>query len=272
MPPRTSPEPTSVDLDNPAFDTSRPNIARIYDALLGGKDNYEADREAAQALTEAIPSAVRAAHDNRAFLRRVVTYLARAGIAQFLDIGTGLPAQGSVHEVAQEISPGARVLCVDNDPVVLAHAEALLSKAEGVMAVERDVQYPRELLGRRMVREFLDFDQPIAVLLVAVLHFVGDEGRPWEAVKAITDRLAPGSYLVVSHVTGDELPEEAIDRAREIYAETFVPGTVRRRSEILRFFTGTSLIDPGLVDVAHWKPDRPVRDRPTVFWAGVGRK
>jgi SAM-dependent methyltransferase len=141
---------------------------------------------------------------------RAVGYLAtQAGISQFLDIGTGLPAQGSVHEIAQSARPGARVVYVDNDPVVVSHGRALLAKAPGVLAVEGDLRYPRELLTRRAVREFLDFTQPVAVLLVAVLHFVGDAQCPWQAVSAITRRIAPGSYVVISHVTGDDIPARA---------------------------------------------------------------
>jgi hypothetical protein len=203
-------------LDQESFETGIPNVARIYDALLGGKDNFAVDREAALALTAAIPGAARAAHDNCAFLGRAVHYLAaEAGISQFLDIGTGLPTWGSVHEIAQAANPAARVVYVDNDAVVVSHGRALLAKAPGVLAVEGDLRYPRELIGRKEVREVLDFTRPVAVLLVAVLHFLGDSESPWRAVSAITRRLAPGSYVAVSHVTGDDIPAEAVDRARD---------------------------------------------------------
>jgi hypothetical protein len=261
-------------LDQESFETGIPNVARIYDALLGGKDNFAVDREAALALTAAIPGAARAAHDNRAFLGRAVHYLAaEAGISQFLDTGTGLPTWGSVHEIAQAANPAARVVYVDNDAVVVSHGRALLAKAPGVLAVEGDLRYPRELIGRKEVREVLDFTRPVAVLLVAVLHFLGDSESPWRAVSAITRRLAPGSYVAVSHVTGDDIPAEAVDRARDIYAGALVQGTARRRSEIMRFFEGLELIDPGLVDVAAWRSGREQEaDGPVLFWAGIGRK
>ncbi|MGH3273491.1 MAG: SAM-dependent methyltransferase [Streptosporangiaceae bacterium] len=251
-----------------------PNIARIYDALLGGKDNYATDREAALALTTAIPDAARAASDNRAFLRRAVRYLAaEAGIAQFLDVGTGLPTQGNVHEIAQEANPDARVVYVDNDPLVVAYGQALLAKTPGALVVEGDARYPRELITRREVREVLDFTQPVAVLLVAVLHFVGDSESPWQAVRAITSRIAPGSYLVISHVTGDQISAEAVSKARDIYAGAYVQGTARSRSEIARFFDGLDLIPPGLADVAAWGSGRRAgAARPALFWAGIGRK
>jgi hypothetical protein len=250
-----------------------PNIARIYDALLGGKDNYAADREAARALEAAIPSAGCGARDNRAFLGRAVHYLAAdAGISQFFDIGTGLPTRGNVHEVARKVNPDARVVYADNDENVVTHARALLEKDSGVLAVEGDLRYPRELMGRKEVRGFLDFSQPVAVLLVAVLHFLGDSESPWQAVSAITSRVAPGSYVVISHVTGDDLAPQAVSRARDIYAGALVQGTARRRSEIFRFFAGTELIDPGLVDVAAWRSGREDAARPVLFWAGIGRK
>jgi hypothetical protein len=251
-----------------------PKLARIYDALLGGEDNYAADRAAARALTAAIPGAARAARENRAFLYRAVHYLAaEAGIYQFLDIGPGLPAQSSVHEIAQAVNPDARVVYADNDEIVVAHARALLAKTSGVRAVEGDLRYPRELIGRKEVREVLDFTRPVAVLLVAVLHFLGDCESPWQAVSAITRRIAPGSYVVVSHVTGDDLSAEAIDQARDIYAGAFVQGTARRRTEILRFFEGLELIGPGLVDVAAWPSERVGQaTAPVLLWAGIGRK
>lgn len=249
-----------------------PNIARIYDALLGGKDNYAADREAAQALTTAIPGAARAASDNRVFLGRAVHYLAgEAGITQFLDIGMGLPTASNTHEVAQAVNPSARVVYADNDPVVVSHARALLAKAPGVLAVEGDLRYPRELLGRKEVRTFLDFARPVAVLLVAVLHFLGESENPWQVAGAITRRIAPGSYVVISHVSGDQISPEAVKRAEDIYAG-FAPGTTRSRAQIMALFDGLKLIQPGLVDVAVWRSGRELPTRPTLFWGGIGRK
>jgi SAM-dependent methyltransferase len=250
------------------------NVARIYDALLDGKDNYAVDREAAHQLAEAVPGAAQAARDNRAFLGRAVRYLAAdAGISQFLDIGTGLPTRGNVHEIARAVNPDARVVYSDYDPVVVTHARALLADAPHVIAVEGDVRYPRDLLARPAVRELIDFDQPVALLLVAVLHFVADDEEPWSRVKCLTDHLAPGSYLVISHVTGDGLPEEAVRKAGEIYNGALVRGAARRHGEIGRFFAGTRLVSPGLVNVTEWRSQRRQdADAPALFLGGVGRK
>lgn len=257
------------------LDSGLSNVARIYDALLGGKDNYAADREAARSLVEAVPDAQRAARDNRAFLARAVRFLAgEAGIGQFLDIGTGLPTRGNVHEIARSVNPDARVAYCDYDPIVVAHARALLADTAEVQAVEADVRYPRHLLTLPAVRDLIDFSQPVAVLLVAVLHFVPDSDSPWSAVKCIIDHLAQGSYLVISHVTGDEIPEHAVRQAEEIYTGALVRGAARSRGDIARFFAGVDLIEPGLVDVATWRSGRRHSgpDRPVLFYAGVGRK
>jgi SAM-dependent methyltransferase len=257
------------------FDSRLSNVARIYDALLGGKDNYAADREAARNLVAVVPGAARAARDNRAFLARVVRFLAaEAGIGQFLDIGTGLPTRGNVQEIARAVNPAARVVYSDYDPIVVAHAKALLADTPDVIAIEGDVRYPRHLLTLPAVRDLIDFGRPVAVLLVAVLHFIPDSDSPWLAVKCITDHLAPGSYVVVSHVTGDEIPQDAVSRAREIYAGALVQGAARSSDDIARFFDGLDLIEPGLVDVAAWRPGRRRSGaaRSALFYAGVGRK
>jgi len=265
--------PAVTVLDQESLETGIPNVARIYDALLGGKDNYAGDREAALALKTAIPGAERAARDNRAFLRRAVHYLAAdAGICQFLDIGTGLPAQGNVHEVARKVNPDARVVYVDHDRVVASHARAILAKEPGVIAVDGDLCYPRELLTRREVRQAINFEQPVGVLLIAVLHFLDDSQAPYQAVRAIIDRIPPGSYVVISHATGDQISGVAVKRAQEIYRTALSPGVARSRGSVLRFFDGLKLVRPGLVDVAAWRSGRVLPSRPTLFWAGMGRK
>jgi O-methyltransferase involved in polyketide biosynthesis len=275
-PSRGGPQPATASSSRwQRLDSGLSNVARIYDALLGGKDNYAADREAARRLVEAVPDAQRAARDNRAFLGRAVRFLAaEAGIAQFLDIGTGLPTRGNVHEIARQANPDARVVYCDNDPVVMAHARALLADTADVEAVEGDVRYPRHLLTLPAVRELIDFSRPVAVLLVAVLHFVPDGDSPWSAVKCITDHLAPGSYLVISHVTGDQIPDDAVRQAREIYSGALAQGAARSRGDIARFFDGVDLIEPGLVDVATWRSGRRRTGpgRPVLFYAGVGCK
>jgi S-adenosyl methyltransferase len=200
---------------------------------------------AARALLAAVPEAAGAARDNRAFLARAVRFLSRdAGIRQFLDIGTGLPARGHVHEIAREADLLARVVYCDNDPVVVAHANALLADAPTVAAAQCDARFPDHLITHPQVRALINFDQPVAVLLVAVLHFLEDSEGPWAAVRAIKDRLAPGSYLVVSHVTGDEITLAALRQARAVYRGASAPGTARCREDIERFFDGLEWWSP----------------------------
>jgi SAM-dependent methyltransferase len=256
------------------IDTTVPTAARMYDFWLGGHDNFAADRAAALAVSEAAPEAQLIAVENRKFLRRAVRYLAAgAGIAQFLDIGTGLPTQGNVHQVAQEINPDARVVYADNDPMVLAHSRAL--KTGGNTAViEADLRATDTILNHHGTRALIDFSQPLAVLLVAVLHFISDNNDPHAIVAAICDALPPGSYLVVSHATGG-IRRESAARVAEHYRKNVAAGaTLRGRDEILRFFTGLELVDPGLVQVPYWRPDEPEpADAGNVwFLGGVGRK
>jgi hypothetical protein len=251
------------------------NVARVYDALLGGKDSYAADRDAAARLEAAVPGAARAARDNRAFLGRAVRWLAGQGITQFIDIGSGLPAAGPVHEVAREVSPDARVVYVDHDPVAVAHARALLASSPQVTAIEADLRYPRHLLTMREIRNAIDLSQPVAVLLVAILHFISDEHRPRDILTAITARLAPASYLAISHVTADHITPAAARAAEAVYDGASAAGVTRSRAEIARFLDGLELIPPGVADVTAWRPGRGHRarhpGRPTLFYAGVGR-
>jgi hypothetical protein len=256
------------------FDTSIPNVARIYDALLGGKDNYAADRDAAAKLLAAVPDAAAAARDNRAFLGRAVRFLAdEAGIRQFLDIGTGLPTRGNVHEIAHAADPAAQVVYIDNDPVVTAHANALLADAPTVTAVNADLRCPRDLLTSPAVRARIDFTKPVAVLLVAVLHFVDDSQDPWAIVECIKEHIAPGSYLVVSHVTDDELSHDARRCARQAYEGASAPGVARTWEGIARFFDGMVMVGPGLVNAAGWRSNRIAHmTHRALFYAGIGRQ
>jgi hypothetical protein len=257
-----------------AFDPTVANVARIYDFLLDGKDNYAADRDAAQRLLDAVPGAARAARDNRRFLGRAVRFLAgEAGIRQFLDIGTGLPTRGNVHEIAQAVSPRARVVYADNDPVVVTHARALLADSLTVTAVHGDLREPDHLLGLPDVKTFIDWDEPVAVLMVAVLHFLEDHENPWAAVDAYKDRMAPGSYLVLSHVTGDDTPGDIIRQAAEVYEHASAPGLARSHAQIARFFGGLDMVAPGLVNPTQWRGIGPYRrPSPALFYAGVARK
>jgi trans-aconitate methyltransferase len=256
------------------FNTSVPNVARIYDHLLGGKDNFDVDRQAAGRLLRAVPDAAVAARQNRDFLRRAVGFLAGGcGIEQFIDIGTGLPTRGNVHEIAQQFTPDARVLYVDNDPVVVTHAQALLADNATTVAINRDLRDADQILRHPALRALIDMDAPVAVLLVAVLHFVKDSDGAYEIVERLNGAMAPGSYLVVSHVTGDDLPAEATERARDLYEKSTAPGVARTRREIARFFDSLELVSPGVVNVSSWRANSaaPQPGR-TIFYAGVGRK
>ena len=257
------------------LDVTVPNVARIYDHLLGGKDNFAADRMAAAKLLEAVPVAAVAARENRAFLGRAVRFLAEeAGISQFLDLGTGLPTAGSVHEIAQAGDPPqVRVVYADCDPVVVRHAETLLGGSLSVAVVRADLRQPWDLFARPTVRTLINLAEPVAILLVAVLHFIEDHEDPWAVVNCYKDLMAPGSYLVISHVTADHLSADAARQARAAYAGASAPGAARSREQIAGFFAGLDMVPPGLVDVSEWRPDViGVPPGPPVFYAGIGCK
>ncbi|MFG1925353.1 SAM-dependent methyltransferase [Cryptosporangium sp. NPDC048952] len=257
--------------------TDVPHPARVYDYLLGGKDNFPADRQAAEHGRTSNPASDVAPGANRDWLRRVVTYLAaQQGIRQFLDIGTGLPTQPNVHDVAQGIDPTARVVYTDHDPIVLAHARALLTSTPSGATdyLDADFREPQRIL--EAAKRTLDFDQPVALLLVAIAHFVGDADEPHRVVRELVDALPSGSYLALSHLTGDFLPEQW-KRVEEIYASRGVTMQVRPKAEIHRFFDGLELVDPGLTLVHRWRPDAQDRfaDRPDELvsvYGAVARK
>jgi hypothetical protein len=257
----------------PGFDTGVAHPARIYDAWLGGKDNFAADRAAAAAGLELYPDAVRSVRANRAFLARAVAYLAGCGIRQFLDIGTGLPSADNTHEVAQAAAPASRVVYADNDPVVLAHARALLTGADpgATGYIHADLRDPGTII--QQAARVLDFTQPVAVMLVAVLHFISDECGPYQIVDTLTSAVPAGSYLVVSHIASDILPEEMavfIDAMNQRVTEK---GVLRDREQVTRFFTGLDLVEPGVVQVSRWRPRTELEAAaPTVMWGGLGRK
>jgi hypothetical protein len=271
--PVTRPFGTSV-----PFDTSVPNVARMYNYLLGGKDNFAADRAAAAKILDIEPGAAAAARQNRDFLRRTVRFLAGdAGIRQFLDIGAGLPAAGSVHEVAQSLAPASRVVYVDHDPVVLSHARALLvSSPQGRCAyADCDLRDTPGLITQ--AARTLDFAEPVAVLLIAVLHFIPDADDPQGIVRRLMAAAPPGSYLVISHATPEHLADGAsTGRLNAVYAQTACGGvTPRPLPEIRRFFDQLELIDPGVADICAWRPAvhraGPGRGR-TLFYGGIARK
>lgn len=254
------------------LDTSVPNVARVYDYLLGGKDNYAVDRAAAAELVRLIPDAPRACHQNRQFLARAVRFLVgEVCIRQFIDIGTGLPTQGSVHEVAQDITQHARVTYVDYDPVVVSHAQALLVRNPATVAINGDLREPEQILKHPAVQASIDFTEPVAILLVAVLHFLRDDDKPYEVVDALKAAMPAGSYLVLSHVTSDNIPAEAAREVRDLYEQTTAPGDARTRPEIERFFDGLEMVGPGLVNVCNWQTWTALPS-PAIFYGGVARK
>ena len=266
----------------PGIDTSVPNIARMYDYWLGGKDNFAADREAAERLVAAIPALPWLARQNRDFLQRVVSFLAGEGITQFIDIGSGLPTNQNVHEVAQRVRPDARVVYVDVDPVVISHAQALLSGSQ-TTAVRADVSRPDEIVQAPEVRRLIDFSKPVAVLVIAVLHILPDEADPAGAMARIRAAMAPGSYLVISHaapspahVVGKKrLSETARELDDAINAINAAAIPARTRDEIAGFFGEMTLVEPGLTDIWAWRPEGDVVVTPSDFMrilGGVARK
>jgi hypothetical protein len=254
------------------IDTATPHPARIYDALLGGKDNYAADRQAVRQLLTAAPEARDSARANRAFMQRAVRFLAgEAGIRQFIDVGTGIPAAGNVHEVAA----GARVAYVDNDPIVHVHANALLTGSGTTSIILADLREPESIVAHPKVRALIDFTQPAALLLVAILHFITDAEDPARILAVFRDALPAGSYLALSHATADLRPAAARDAAA-VYDHATSPVTLRTRAQVAAFFDGWDLVKPGLVQVPLWRPDgrRPRQrqlDRAWVY-GGIARK
>jgi S-adenosyl methyltransferase len=260
--------------ESPSFDTSVAHIARVYDYWLGGKDNFAADRAAAEQAIAAWPGIVLSVRANRAFLARVVRYLAgEAGIRQFLDIGTGIPASDNTHEVAQAVAPESRVVYVDNDPVVLAHARALLtSGAQGVTSyLDADLRDTGRVLSA--AAGLLDFSRPVAVMLMAILQHVDEADDPCAIVATLLGALPAGSYLALSHPASDieaEAQGEMASRLNRTMAEKV---TMRDRAQVARFFDGLELVEPGLVRVPEWRPGSELEAKSTAgLWGGLGRK
>jgi len=253
----------------PGFDPSVPSPARMYDYYLGGKDNFPADREAAEQALSVVPFGREVARANRQFLVRAVTFMARGGIRQFIDLGTGLPTRPNVHEVARSVNPDARVLYVDNDPMVCSHARALLATNDGVAATRGDIRTPQAILDDPVTRTLIDFTRPVGVLFVAVLHFLTDDDQPLEQVAAFRWRMADGSMLTVSHITSDGTPPKVQAAIQDVYAEASAPAVFRTRQEIESFFGGLDLVKPGLVDVGAWRSLRRSPPAPLRFLGGV---
>ena len=256
------------------FDARVAHPARVYDYWLGGKDNFEADRIAGEATIAAYPAIRASARANRAFLARSVRYLAEAGIRQFLDIGTGLPTANNTHEVAQSVVPESRIVYVDNDPLVLSHARALLSSSpEGATAyLDADLRDTDRIL--ELAADTLDFTQPVAIMLLAILHYIPDLEEAQQIVARLVSAVPSGSYLTISHAASDISPEamaEMIRRLNRYLAEGNHVG--RTRDVVASFFEGLDLLEPGVVKVTEWRPESAAEaGGPTSLWGGVARK
>ncbi|MBO0868745.1 MAG: SAM-dependent methyltransferase [Micromonosporaceae bacterium] len=253
--------------------------ARMYDYYLGGIHNFPADQEAARKVMELFPGSREGALANRAFLRRAVRHLVRAGVRQFLDIGSGIPTQGNVHEIAQREAPGSRVVYVDIDPVAVAESMEILAGNPTAIAIRADLRSPGEILGHPALRRLLDLSQPTGLLLAAVLHFVPDDDRPYELVAELVGALAPGSYLAISHGAAEAIAAQSsgFKTAAAVYKrQANTSGTTRTRAEVERFFTGLDLVEPGVAWVQDWRPDpqdeQAAQAAPHRFWAAVGVK
>jgi hypothetical protein len=255
------------------IDVTRPSVARMYDYYLGGKDNFEIDRAAVERVEKAMPEVRQLAQENRAFLRRSVRYMARHGIRQFIDIGSGLPTVGNTHEIAQQIVPDARVVYVDNDPVVLQHGRAILATDANTTVAAADMRRPDEVLGHPETVKLLDFNEPVGVLMIAMTHFLTMAERG-AVMGRLRDALASGSHLAATHVTRDGHPMDAVAQIEAVYASTPTPIYFREHAEVARFFEGFDLVEPGLVTIDTWHLD-PADPAPAAtkwLYGGVGRK
>jgi S-adenosyl methyltransferase len=260
--------------EHPSFDTSVAHLARVYNYWLGGKDNYAADRAAGDEIIQVQPEVVDSVRAGREFLARVVRYLTRVGgIRQFLDIGTGIPSANNTHEVAQDVAPESRIVYVDNDPIVLAHARALLtSTPEGATDyIDADLRDTQTILDQ--ARHSLDFSRPVAVMLIAVMHVIDDDDDPYGIVTRFMDAAPTGSYLALSHVVSDIEPEKMEEVRGRLNRVMFQHSTYRSHAEVTRFFDGLELVEPGVVRVQEWWPDSELEAKRTSrLWGGVGRK
>jgi hypothetical protein len=254
--------------------TDRPTPARMYDYFLGGKDNFDVDREAAAKVDAVLGRTVTydTVWENRRFLQRATRWLASRGIDQFLDIGTGLPTQGNVHEIAQQVNPSSRVVYVDNDPIVLIHGRALLASDRTTTIITADARNPRGIVTHPDATALLDFSRPVAVLMVALFHFIRDAEDPAGLLAQFMDAVPAGSYLVLSHLTSDGPPSEGVARAEEVYRSATSPMTFRPRAAIERYFDGLELVEPGVVRPWQWHPADDDSPRTEWLYAGVARK
>ena len=253
----------------------RPSAARVYDFYLGGFHNFAADREMGRRAVELWPELPEIMQANRAFMRRAIRYATSEGITQFLDIGSGIPTFGNVHEDAQALNSRARVVYADNDPVAVAHSRAVLRGDDRAGIVSADFRSPQDILHSPELGRVLDLDRPVALMLVALLHLIEDKDDPWKAVRELADALAPGSLLVLSHASTDNGPRRDSTALQQVYRSASAPLVMRSRRHVQQFFEDFELLDPGLVSLPLWRPDGPPdQEDPVVFsgFAGVGRK
>ncbi len=262
--------PDSIALD-------KPSPARIYDYWLGGYHNFEADRQVGDQVKAVYKDTVPATYVARALVRRVTTFLVEEGIDQIIDFGSGLPTIGNVHETAQAINPSARILYTDVDPVAVAHGKTLLADNPNAIYLLGDVANAEQIIENPQVREFLDFDRPIAALFMAVLHFVATDEKAYRVVRAVREALAPGSYLAISHLTLENAPVEIVKQMQQLYADSSIPSVARTKEQITQFFEGLELVEPGVVYSPLWRPEGPddlFLDQPerAIVYAGMARK
>ena len=255
----------------------RPSAARMYDYFLGGFHNFEIDRRAADQAASALPDLPFILRTNRAFLYRAVRFLVQQGIDQFLDIGSGIPTVGNVHEVAGEINPAVRVVYVDIDPVAVSHSQAILRDNPNAVIIQADVRQPESIVNHPVTQDMLDFTRPVGMLMISILHFIHDDDEAYRIVRMLHNSLASGSYLVIAHASGDGLPPAVRDRVLQIYARSTTPLIFRSREQIEGFFDGLNFVEPGVVYLPQWQPDgsedlwvnEPERSN---GFGGVGRK
>jgi hypothetical protein len=257
------------------IDTSRPHPARMYDYYLGGKDNYEVDREAAEQVIKLVPDAPASARANRAFMHRAVRTVVSGGIRQIIDIGTGIPTSPNTHEVAREIDPEIKVAYVDNDPIVSVHAGAKLTNTGNTGFVLADLRDPQAILDHEVIRGLIDFDQPVALMLISVVHFVTHEEDPVGIIATLSEAFPAGSALIVTHATADLRRQEHGD-ARNVYKSATVPLTTRTQQEVEGLFRDFDLVEPGVVQLPLWRPDGPQPTEDELervhIYGGVGYK
>lgn len=262
--------PRGVDID-------RPSVARVYDYLLGGYHNFQIDRHLADQFGAFFPDLFLTAQVNRAFLRRAATFVAQKGIDQFLDLGSGIPTVGNVHEVVRQYRPEARVVYVDIEPVAIAHGEAMLENDPGAAAILADIRRPRDILDHPQTKALIDFSRPVGLFAVAMIHYILDNDEAERVITTFKDALPSGSYLTIGVWTYDDAPRDVMEKYAQMSQLLTTPGRPRVRAEVLRYFDGFELLEPGLVHSPLWRPDGPddlILDEPerSVTWVGVARK